>query len=336
MDIICSIGPKIHTLNHIKDYYEAGMTMARFNFSHVDYEKFGYLIEGIKNNYSNVSIIQDLQGNKIRVSKSFGKEKKIYKGEKAIFCLENRFQSLLDNPKLNYKIIPIFYEGNLADFKYVKYIFMKDATMRFQVIKKTNNYILTLTESGGIIRGEKGINAPGLIRSDLKLTNKDKEDIKFGIEKGVDVICLSYVTSSNNMVELKKYLQSLNTNTDNIKLWAKIECKEAILNFNNILEECDGIMLGRGDLKGEVPISKIPSIENKIISKMKRDSKPLIIGTYVLDSMSKSEIPSIAEVNDIYRYFLNKVDGLMLSTELTVSNNPIRIVKSLCNLLKKF
>ncbi|WP_294352405.1 pyruvate kinase [uncultured Clostridium sp.] len=336
MDIICSVGPKFNSSKDIKDYYDAGMTMTRFNFSHADYEKYGNLMKEIKINYPNVSIIQDLQGNKLRVSEHFNKEIKIFKNEKIIFMLEKDYTKLmLKKTNLQYRIIPVAYEGSIKDLTNVKYIFMKDATMRFKVLDINKEYILTITECGGIIRARKGINAPGIKRDGLSLTKKDKKDIKFGLKQGVDIICLSYVTSSNNIIELRRYLDSLNINTDNLKIWAKIECNEGYLNFNDILKVSDGIVLGRGDLKGEVPIDKIPIIEDKLINIMKKNNKPFVIATYILDSMAKSLVPSISEVNDIYKYSLNKVNGLMLSTELTRAKNPVYLLRYLNNLLKK-
>ena len=198
-----------------------------------------------------------------------------------------------------------------------------------------------LFQSNAIAKGRSSSDYEGFTLSlihiwdGLSLTKKDKKDIKFGLKQGVDIICLSYVTSSNNIIELRRYLDSLNINTDNLKIWAKIECNEGYLNFNDILKVSDGIILGRGDLKGEVPIDKIPIIEDKLINIMKKNNKPFVIATYIFDSMAKSLVPSISEVNDIYKYSLNKVNGLMLSTELTRAKNPVYLLRYLNNLLKK-
>ncbi|MDS0524541.1 pyruvate kinase [Clostridium sp. SHJSY1] len=340
MDLICSIGPTVNTLEDIHKYYKAGMTIPRFNFSHVDYDKFDRLILGIKTCYPEMKILQDLQGNKLRVSRIYRKETRVYNGDRVIFCLEKNFFNLVKKEKLEkIKIIPISYEGSLSDLNNAHIIFMKDATMSFKIVEHNKEYIGTITERGGMIRAEKGINAPGMIRDNLKLTNKDKKDILWGIKRGVNIICLSYATSSKDIIEVKEYIKKckINNNKSNlIKVWAKIECLEGLNNFEEILKISDGIILGRGDLKSEAPIDDIPLIQENLLIRMRKSKKPFVIATYILDSMKKSIIPSLAEINDIYNFTKHKVDGLMLSTEITMAKDPIGLINYLNNLLNKY
>lgn len=340
MDLICSIGPRVTTMEDVHNYVKAGMTMPRFNFSHVNYKKFEKLIKGIQNIYPEMKIMQDLQGNKLRISNKFNKEYKIYRGDKVIFCLDKDYEKLIDKYKnQKVKVIPINYEGVFSDFKEVKVILMKDATMEFKLIAQKSDYIYGITERGGILRAEKGVNAPLLKRAGLGLTNKDKNDIAWGIEIGIDIICLSYVTCVKDMIELREYINEVKKykqNFKNIHLWAKIECLEGIKNFDEILEYSDGILIGRGDLKGEAPIEDIPILQENIITKMKTNKKPLIIATYILDSMKRGDPPSLAEVNDVYNFTKNKVDGFMLSTEITISNEPTLVIKKLEDLILKY
>lgn len=340
MDLICSIGPKVNTMEDVHAYVKAGMTMPRFNFSHVNYRKFEELIKGIQNSYPKMKIMQDLQGNKLRISNKLNKEHKVYRGDKVLFCLDKDYEKFIfkeKNQKL--KVIPINYEGVFSDFKEVKVILMKDATMEFKLIAQKSEYIYGITQRGGILRAEKGVNAPLLKREGLRLTKKDRNDIAWGIDIGIDIICLSYVTSLRDMIELREYINEVKKrkkNFKNIRLWAKLECMEGIRNFDEILEYSDGILIGRGDLKGEVPIEDIPIIQDNIIGKMKTNKKPLIIATYILDSMKRGDPPSVAEVNDIYNFTKNKVDGFMLSTEITISNDPALIIRKLENLILKY
>ncbi|PRR81330.1 pyruvate kinase [Clostridium vincentii] len=340
MDLICSIGPRVNTMEEVHAYVKAGMTMPRFNFSHVDYIKFRKLINGIQKTYPEMKILQDLQGNKLRISRKFNKEHKVYKGDKVIFCLDNDYEELISKEKIQkIKVIPLSYEGVFADFKNVKIILMKDATMEFKLIAQKSGYIYAITERGGILRAEKGVNAPLLKRQELRLTNKDKNDISWGIEIGVDIICLSYVTSVRDMIEVREYINRIKKdkqNFKNINIWAKIECMEGVENFDEILEYSDGILIGRGDLNGEATIEDIPIMQQNIIAKMQSNKKPLIIGTYVLDSMKRGNPPSLAEVNDIYNFTKNKVDGFMLSTEITISNEPVLVIKKLKELILKY
>ncbi|MDD6796100.1 MAG: pyruvate kinase [Clostridiaceae bacterium] len=337
MKIICTMGPKVTSINDIEKFIQAGMTDARFNFSHADYKRFDYLIRLLKDNYKNIRVIQDLQGNKLRVSKKYISERKIYNGQKILFCMENYYENIIARNKGI--VIPFVYSGKFSDFKDVSTILTKDGTMKFKVIKQFRNSLLCKTEIGGIIRAEKGINAPGIKRNNLRLTDKDKEDIIWGLKHNVDVVCLSFVTCSEDLQEIKEYIKEkkkeLNVK-NNIKIWAKVECMEAIENFEDILKASDGIMLGRGDLKGECNTYMLPIIQSAVIKRMKKSKKEFIIGTYILESMKRRLIPSISELNDIYNFVNNKVHGLMLSTEITASNEPEKLIKFLFNAIKKY
>lgn len=340
MDLICSIGPTVNTLDDIHKYFKAGMTIPRFNFSHVDYMKFDKLITGIKEYYPEMKILQDLQGNKLRISKLYKREIRVNNGDKVIFCLEDKYNKLLKKERIEkVKVIPISYEGDLYDLDNVDIIYMKDATMSFEISEHKKEYICGVTERGGMLRAEKGINAPGIIRENLKLTKKDKNDILWGIKRGVNIICLSYVTSSKDIIEVREYIKKCkiyNNNSNTIKVWAKIECLEGLNNFEEILNVSDGIILGRGDLKSEAPIDDIPIIQENLIIRMKKSKKKFIIATYILDSMKKSIVPSLAEINDIYNFTKHKVDGFMLSTEITMAKDPIGLINYLNNLLNKY
>ena len=339
MDLICSIGPTVKNIEDIKKFVQAGMTMPRFNFSHIDYDKFKTLINEIHIEFPNMKILQDLKGNKLRISKLFVGEYKVNINDRVIFCLEKDYKDLYEkNRYKNIKIIPIIYYGSLTDFINVKELYMKDATMRFKIIKKGSLYIQAITIKGGILRAEKGINAPGLIRDKLSLTSKDKQDIEIGIQNNIDFICLSYVTKADDIIELKQYVNALvkHYKSKSPKVWAKIECREGIDNFEEILKVSDGIMLGRGDLKAEIPIEDTPYVEEKIITRMKKSKKKLIVATYILESMRRQDTPTISEVNDIYKFIKNNVDGLMLSTEVAVTREPVMVIRCLNNLYSKY
>lgn len=328
MELVCTIGPKVKNYDDIKSYIASGMSIPRFNFSHADYKKFNMLLKDCKDIKF---IMGDLQGNKLRVCKKFKGEVKVLRGYRVAFCLEKDFEDLCYSNN-NYILIPVSYEGSFKDFKNVTHIYMKDATMKFKVLKIYKNYISAITIHGGIIRPEKGINAPMLNRSNLCLTEKDKKDIEWGIRRGINMIALSYTVSKENMIELRSYVNMVRKKYDikeKVKLFAKIECREGYENFEEILEKSDGIILGRGDLKGEVKIEEIPRIEESIINRMKKSRKSLFIATYILDNMIRNREPSLGEINDIYTFIKNKAGGFILSTELTVSKKPEVIIRHL-------
>lgn len=335
MYIICSMGPKISTAEEIRKLRIAGMTMARFNFSHSQYYKIERLIKILKKNNPEVKIMQDLQGNKLRVSKVFLGEKLVKKGEKVIFCLDDLYMNR--NKHFNNTVIPINYIGDFKDILGAKEIFMKDATMHFKILRKYPKFILSEVLRGGVIRREKGLNFPGIDRTKLNTSKKDIKDIIWGLDKGVDIICASYVSKRKDVEDIKRIIRNnMKSGRKPPKVWAKIECREAIERFDEILEVSDGIVLGRGDLKAEIPLFEIPIIQEKILKKMKFSKKPLIIATHVLESLKKDFTPTIGELSDIYNSIKQGVNGFMLAGEVGTVDNPGYVVKTLNNIIKLY
>ncbi|MEG0690982.1 MAG: pyruvate kinase [Clostridium sp.] len=336
MYIVCSMGPKINTIDDIGRLVESGMTTSRFNFSHAQYSKIEELIMGMKRRYPEVEIMQDLQGNKLRVSRDFSGELFVRRDDIVIFCLEDLYKARVRTSK--YPLIPINYHGKFSDLLGAKQIFMKDATMQFRIIKKDQKFIMAEVVKGGIVRAEKGLNLPGIDRSKLEISRKDRQDIEWGLKKGVDIICASYVSTKNDILEVRKYIEACK-GTKNFrypKVWAKVECSEAIENFDEILEVSDGIMLGRGDLRAEIPLHMMPIIQTSLLSKMEKSLKPFVIATYVLESSKKERIPTIGEISDIYHSIKAGANGFMLAGEVGISNNPCFAVKMLQKLINSY
>lgn len=338
MKILCTIGPSINNTQILKELIDNGMDTVRFNFSHIDYELSKSLIKYIKDNHKNVSIMQDLQGNKIRISNLFKKEIKVLTRDKVYFCSEEIYKIYSKNYQRDYILVPLTFEGDFSLLSSADSILMKDATMKFKILDREKEIIKTSVVRGGILRAEKGVNAPGMNRRNMGLTIKDKNDIIWGIENRVDIICLSYACYPENIMELKNYIKELKIHKDfNMpKIWAKIESKEGIENFKEILRESNGIMLGRGDLVAEADILELPKIQKDLLSIMKKSKKDFIIGTYVLDSMRRNAIPTASEINDIYNFIQNKVDGFMLAGEVSIGQNPALVVKTLKNVIDKY
>lgn len=332
MRVVCSIGPNVKSIDDLEDLILSGMTDARFNFSHVNYDKVRLFMDYLKKNHPNIRIIQDLQGNKIRVSPLYKREERVLGGKEIFFCSEEFYKK---NPVFvqKYKPVPVKMDFEFSSLKGVKTSFMKDRTMEFSIMGKIKDkdVLRGTVVRGGVIRAEKGLNFPGVDRSKTRLLEKDRKDIVFGIENGADVICLSYVASAVNVSDFSDYvdeaLKSVSSNIKKPKLWAKIECKDGITNLDDILKKVDGIMLGRGDLYSELSIFEVSDAQQEVITKLKRKrTKELIIATYVMETMRKSEIPSISEVNELSRFIDEKVDGVMLAGEITVGRHPLETV----------
>jgi pyruvate kinase len=333
MYIICSIGPRIDNYESIRELHKSGMNIARFNFSHIDYMKTENLINFIRNNMQELKVMQDLQGNKLRVGAAFGNEVAVEAGDRVVFCSEKMYQSLKASREYSL-IIPVAIEGDFSSLHSAKTISMKDGTMRFKIVSKevekgNDGVIEAKVEIGGVIRAEKGINAPGMDRSKLGLTTKDKEDILWGLKNNVDIICLSYVSSEDNIIEMKKFIEANNIWGSRPKIWAKVESKEGYQNFQGIVDSCDGILFGRGDLYAEVDPVMIPYVQDKVMSIARKSGKDLVIATYVLSSMRSGILPLIPELNDIYNCIKKKVNGFMLATEVSVGKYPVHVVRTL-------
>lgn len=337
VDIVCSIGPKVNNPTSLSELYNAGMNVLRFNFSHVDYDHTKKLISYARKNMPGAKIMADLQGPKLRVSASFPEEIKVYPGQEILFCSESTYMQYRKRA-IKYILVPIATDAPFSALMGAKSIFMKDATMKFRVIGRNELFIKTVVERGGILRAEKGVNAPGMDRSRLTLTEKDKKDILWALDNNVDIIVLSFVSSKENIIEMKEFIDHYKKYKSfrQPKLIAKIESREGVENFDSILELVDGIMLGRGDMFAEIPYYEIPAIQDSILSKMKGTNKDIIIATYVLSSMRNSPLPLISELNDIYNCINKGATGFMLSGEVSTGSYPKQVVETLSSMIQMY
>lgn len=336
MDIVCTIGLKGCNPETVFGLCEAGMSTARFNFSHMGYEKAELMLEYIRARHPGIKVVQDIQGHKLRVSKGFKGETQVSKGDVIYF---SNSLSYGINKALQSVVVPMSLEADLSILGAADSLFLKDGTMKFAIDEigyaGNNGLIKATAKNGGIIRAEKGINIPGMDRSKLRLTQKDKDDILWGLKHRVDIICLSYVCSAEIIKEMRDYIRDKG-NGFLPKIWAKIENQEGVNHFKSILEQVDGIMLGRGDLCAEVDPMQVPKIQDDIVEAMKKSKKDLIIATHILPSMCMSREPSAAELDDIYSFIKNKVNGLMLASEVTVGNYPMLAVETLKKMIDKY
>lgn len=335
MKIICSIGPKVNNKESIDKLIYAGADLLRFNFSHINYSNTYELIKYVKEKHNKIAILQDLAGNKIRVSKNFNCQYKVVEGDKIVFYKERNRINEKSNEKDRSYYIPLSIQGDISLLNSAEKIYMKDGTMEFNIINKRRDWIETVVTKGGIIRREKGVNVPGIDRSFMGLTEKDKKDIIWGLKRGVDIICLSYACYGDNMRELKEFINK-NSFGRKVELWAKVESKEGIDNFDDILKESDGIMIGRGDLISEVDYIDIPKIQNDVIAKMNGTNKKLIIATYILDSMKKNSKPTLSEISDVYNFVKQGVYGIMLAGEVSIGWKPELTVSTTKELIERY
>ncbi len=318
--IVCTIGPASDSPEVIEALIQAGMNVARLNFSHGNHEEHLRKIKNIRQIANRlgmpVAILQDLGGPKIRVGlmKEGGVELK--QGNE--FYLTN--QELIGDEKrasVNYPTLPR--EVKLGDR-----ILLADGTIELKVLETSDHEIRCKIMVGGILTSHKGMNFPtGTIRA-LTFTTKDQEDLIFGIEHGVDLVSLSYVRGAMDIEEVKRFI--LRASAD-IPVIAKIERREALENMDEILEASDGIMVARGDLGVETPIEKIPNVQKKLIRKANAFGKPVITATQMLRSMVDHTQPTRAEVTDVVNAIYDGTDAVMLSEETASGKFPVEAVQ---------
>jgi pyruvate kinase len=323
--IVATIGPATSDPETLKKAILSGMNVARMNFSHGSHEEFALWIKLIRA-YSQeldrpIGIIQDLQGPRIRLGKIAG-------GKKTLF--ENH-EVILTTGKPKRGEIEIGYKPLIREVKRGSRILLSDGLIELLVRSKTKNKIKCVVAQGGEIASYSSINLPGIKIKLSPFTEKDHQDLYFGISRGVDFVALSFVKTGQDIKKIKKIIEEY-SNKENIaspKIIAKIESKEAINNLNSIIEASDAVMVARGDLGIELPEEEVPLLQKRIIEESKLAGKPVITATQMLDSMVLSPRPTRAEVSDVANAVVDGTDALMLSNETAIGKFPIKTIQEM-------
>lgn len=336
MLVIATIGPSTKEKQVLRDVIDSGANMLRFNFSHGRIEEFEESINVARSIKKDILIMQDLSGSKIRVSDKLPYIIKLYNGEEVFFCGEDRYEEVKgDLVYESKKVVPLNISKEILRKNKIKCISMKDNTMFFETLNIEEDFIKVRVKKGGVIRAGKGCNIKGLNRNEIGLSEKDKEDIKWGINHNVDVICQSFVERVRDIDLVKKYI---NKESDNFvpKIWAKIETPVGVKNIDKLVKEVDGIVIGRGDLIPECSIEDAPIYEGKVIRICRKYDKDIIIATHILNSMKNGRRAELSEVESVYNFINSGVDGFLLAGETSVGKVPIKTVHFLNKLINKY
>lgn len=318
--ILATLGPKTSSSETIKKLINAGVDGARLNMSHGSYEFFTELFENINNACVELNlplaILVDLQGPKIRIGELIRPSIEIKTGEK--------IEITIDDIKGNKHIISTSYKNIVDDAHIGEPILINDGLIKLKIIEKKQRSIICEIENGGTLSPRKGMNLPGMKLSTPSITEKDYKDLEFVLHHRIDYIALSFVRSSNDIIELKKWL---NDKGKEIPVIAKIEKKEAIDDFDAILEVSDGIMVARGDLGVELTPQEVPFHQKEIIKRCNEEGKLVITATQMLESMISFPMPTRAEASDIANAVWDGSDVVMLSGETAIGKFPLQAVK---------
>lgn len=313
--MVCTIGPASDSEQMIEKLARAGMNVARLNFSHGTYSQHASSINIIRKVSTRlnlpIAILQDLPGPKVRTGSLKQREVLLKDGNE--FVLSTR-EFIGDEYKVSVNL-PSF----SCDVKEGDHIFLNDGAIDLIVLNSSDTDVICKIINGGVLSAEKGVNVPNVRLSVSSVTMNDLEHLSFGLEHGVDYVALSFVREAGDIIGVKKYLRERN---DSVPLIAKIEKHEAVDNIDEIIAEADGIMIARGDLGVEIPLTKVPMLQKEIISKCNRLGKPVIVATQMLESMIRSPRPTRAEASDVANAILDGADAVMLSGETAAGKYP--------------
>lgn len=334
--IVCTIGPASAPADVLEKMVRAGMNIARLNFSHGTHEEHAALIKTIraveKETGEPVAIMQDLQGPKIRVGILPEKGIELVPGETVVF--DTAADTYADD------VIPIDYRELHNHIKAGERILLNDGKSEVTVTHVTGTTVTTEVVVGGLLISHKGINVPDSTLTVGAMTEKDKEDARFGIKQGVDMVALSFVTSAKDVLDLKFLIQEYEKefgikDAEPIRIVAKIERSEAVEHIKEILDVADAIMVARGDLGIEMPAEDVPLIQKQLIDAAIDAARPVIVATQMLDSMQKNPRPTRAEVSDVANAVIDHTDAVMLSNESAVGDYPVETVKTMATIIQK-
>ncbi|WP_199563223.1 pyruvate kinase [Runella aurantiaca] len=327
--IVATVGPASETSELLYSLVQAGVNVFRLNFSHGSHADHLERIQKIRQNNAtyglSVGILQDLQGPKIRIGNVESKDGvKIVAGQKLVFTNDDIIGTS--------ERVSTPYKGMYQDVKMGERILMDDGKLEVKVVGIEGTDVVTEVVYDGILKSKKGVNLPNTKVSMPSVTEKDYEDLEFGLENDVDWIALSFVRYASDIQEVKDYIKAKGKS---IRVVAKIEKPEAIENIDAIIEATDAIMVARGDLGVELPAEEVPMIQKMIVEKCNRAAKPVIVATQMLESMIDAPRPTRAEINDIANSVLDGADAVMLSAETASGKYPIEAVTSMAQTIRQ-
>ena len=316
--IVCTMGPNTNDREMMRKLIQNGMNVARFNFSHGDHEEQKFRMDMLKElreeEHTNTAILLDTKGPEIRTGiLKDGKKIKLETGKTFTLTTED---IVGDENKVS-----ITYKGLAEDVSEGKIILIDDGLIGLKVIGKTDKEIHCEIINGGELGEKKGVNVPGVPVRLPAITEKDKEDIKFGAEQGIDFIAASFVRTADDVLAIRKILAE--KGGEDINIIAKIENMLGVQNIDDIIRVSDGIMVARGDMGVEIPLEDVPVIQKMIIKKVYDAGKKVITAPQMLDSMMKQPRPTRAEATDVANAIYDGTSAIMLSGETAAGMYPI-------------
>ena len=325
--IVCTLGPSAESLEQLRALIAAGMDVARLNLSHGDYPehlmRYNNVRQAADESGRGVGILVDLQGPKIRTGRFTNGKETLVNGQTFTITIDD-IQG--DNTRCS-----TTFKGLPGDVTPGDMILIDDGRIALKATSVTATDVITVVVEAGVISNNKGINLPGVAVSVPALSEKDMDDLRWGLRTGVDMIALSFVRSAADIIDVHRIMDE-----EGIRLpvIAKIEKPQAVENLDEIVDAFDAIMVARGDLGVELPLEQVPLVQKRCVAAARAASKPVIVATQMLDSMITATRPTRAEASDVANAVLDGADALMLSGETSVGDHPTVVVSTMARIIE--
>lgn len=327
--IVCTIGPASESREKVRALLAAGMDVARLNFSHGTHEEHGQRIVILKEEAAkmgkHLGILLDTKGPEIRTGKVPNEGITLENGSE--FNLDTDLSSIG-----NLQRVGITYTELWQKVAVGTHILIDDGQLDLKVTSVDNQVIRTIIQNGGVLKSQKGVNVPSALIDLPAVTDRDVEDIRFGISQGIDFIAASFTRTASNVLDVRRVCEEMEVD---VHIIAKIESQEGVDNLDSILEVADGLMVARGDLGVEIPVEEVPIRQKEMIHKCNLLGKPVIVATQMLDSMIRQPRPTRAEASDVANAILDGTDAIMLSGETAAGLFPLEAVQMMDKIAKR-
>ncbi|MGB2134474.1 MAG: pyruvate kinase [Flavobacteriales bacterium] len=326
--IVATMGPASNTEERLEALIQAGMNVARLNFSHGEHAIHGQTIANVRKVDeklgTHTALLADLQGPKLRIGELEGGQIDLVKGEQLVIRTGKETGTL--------GVVYTNYMQFARDVKAGEPVLMDDGKLELRVLETDGKgEVRCEVVHGGVLKPRKGINLPSTVISLPCITEKDAVDLAYALEQDVDWIGLSFVRNAQDIVELRERIEAEGKHT---RIIAKIEKPEALEDLEGILEETDAVMIARGDLGVEIPKQEVPLVQKDIIQRCMHMGKPVIVATQMMESMIEASVPTRAEVNDVANAVLDGADAVMLSAETSVGAYPVEAVTAMTDIIE--
>ncbi|MEU4891613.1 pyruvate kinase [Streptomyces sp. NPDC044780] len=325
--IVCTLGPAVDSYDQLKSLIEAGMNVARFNMSHGSHpeheERYHRVRKASEETGHAVGVLADLQGPKIRLETFKDGPVELVRGDEFIITTED-----VEGDRT---ICGTTYKGLPGDVSKGDQVLINDGNVELRVTAVEGARVRTIVIEGGVISDHKGINLPGAAVNVPALSEKDIEDLRFALRMGCDMVALSFVRDAADVRDVHRVMDEVGRR---VPVIAKVEKPQAVANMAEVVAAFDGVMVARGDLAVEYPLEKVPMVQKRLIELCRRNAKPVIVATQMMESMITNSRPTRAEASDVANAILDGADAVMLSAESSVGSYPIETVKTMSRIVQ--